>query len=83
MSSFETKVQEARANPRNQGEIQDADAMGTVGSPECGDMLRIYGVIIWGHCSRIHKKLVRLEEAGQFPAWHDYPGSNILERFTM
>lgn len=44
---------------------------------------KVYGVIIWGHCSRIHKKLVRLEEAGQFPAWHDYPGSNILERFTM
>ena len=42
MSSFETKVQEALANPQNQGEIQDADAMGTVGSPECGDMLRMW-----------------------------------------
>ena len=42
MSSFETKVQEALANPKNQGEIQDADAMGTVGSPECGDMLRMW-----------------------------------------
>ena len=42
MSSFESKVQEALANPRNQGEIQDADAVGTVGSPECGDMLRMW-----------------------------------------
>jgi NifU-like protein involved in Fe-S cluster formation len=42
MSSFESKVQEALANPKNQGEIQDADAMGTVGSPECGDMLRMW-----------------------------------------
>ena len=42
MSSFETKVQEALANPQNQGEIQDADAVGTVGSPECGDMLRMW-----------------------------------------
>jgi NifU-like protein involved in Fe-S cluster formation len=42
MNSFETKVQEALANPKNQGEIQDADAMGTVGSPECGDMLRMW-----------------------------------------
>lgn len=42
MSSFETKVQEALANPQNQGEIQNADAVGTVGSPECGDMLRMW-----------------------------------------
>ncbi|MEO5712003.1 MAG: iron-sulfur cluster assembly scaffold protein [Luteolibacter sp.] len=42
MSSFENKVKEALANPQNQGEIQDADAVGTVGSPECGDMLRMW-----------------------------------------
>lgn len=42
MSSFESKVQEALANPQNQGEIHDADAVGTVGSPECGDMLRMW-----------------------------------------
>lgn len=42
MSSFESKVQEALANPKNQGEIQDADAVGTVGSPECGDMMRMW-----------------------------------------
>jgi NifU-like protein involved in Fe-S cluster formation len=42
MSSFETKVQEALANPQNQGELPDADAVGTVGSPECGDMLRMW-----------------------------------------
>jgi len=42
MSDFESKVREALANPRNQGEIPDADAVGTVGSPECGDMLRMW-----------------------------------------
>ncbi len=42
MSSFEDKVKDALANPQNQGEIQDADAVGTVGSPECGDMLRMW-----------------------------------------
>lgn len=42
MSSFEDKVREALANPQNQGEIADADAVGTVGSPECGDMLRMW-----------------------------------------
>lgn len=40
--SFETKVQAALANPQNQGELADADAVGTVGSPECGDMLRMW-----------------------------------------
>ncbi len=42
MSSFETKVREALANPLNQGELENADAVGTVGSPECGDMLRMW-----------------------------------------
>ena len=42
MSSFESKVREALASPQNQGEIPDADAVGTVGSPECGDMLRMW-----------------------------------------
>lgn len=42
MSDFEDKVQQALANPQNQGEMSDADSVGTVGSPECGDMLRMW-----------------------------------------
>lgn len=42
MSDFESKVREALANPQNQGELPDADAVGTVGSPDCGDMLRMW-----------------------------------------
>ncbi len=42
MSQFDQKVREILANPQNQGEIPDADAVGTVGSPECGDMLRMW-----------------------------------------
>ena len=42
MSDFEDKVQQALANPQNQGEMNEADAVGTVGSPECGDMLRMW-----------------------------------------
>ena len=30
------------ANPENLGEMTDADAVGTVGSPDCGDMLRMW-----------------------------------------
>jgi nitrogen fixation NifU-like protein len=42
MDDFESKVREALANPQNQGELADADAVGTVGSPDCGDMLRMW-----------------------------------------
>jgi len=42
MGDFEEKVREALADPQNQGEMADADAVGTVGSPECGDMLRMW-----------------------------------------
>ena len=42
MDNFDDKVREALANPKNQGELADADAVGTVGSPDCGDMLRIW-----------------------------------------
>lgn len=33
---------DAIANPSNLGEMPDADAVGTVGSPECGDMVRLW-----------------------------------------
>lgn len=42
MSDFENKVRDALANPQNQGEMSDADSVGTVGSPDCGDMLRMW-----------------------------------------
>jgi len=42
MDDFEQRVREALADPQNQGEMADADAVGTVGSPECGDMLRMW-----------------------------------------
>ena len=39
---LETKIEAAVKNPRNLGEMADADAVGTVGSPDCGDMLRMW-----------------------------------------
>ena len=42
MSSFEENVKKAIADPKNQGEMADSDAVGTVGSPDCGDMLRMW-----------------------------------------
>jgi NifU-like protein involved in Fe-S cluster formation len=40
--SFEAKLQDAIANPKNMGEMPDADSIGTVGSADCGDMLRMF-----------------------------------------
>lgn len=39
---MEQKYREAAASPSNLGEMADADAVGTAGSPGCGDMLRIW-----------------------------------------
>lgn len=36
------RLEEAIRNPKNLGELDDADAVGTVGSPDCGDMLRMW-----------------------------------------
>ena len=40
--NLESKIEEAIRNPQNLGEMKDADAVGTVGSADCGDMLRMW-----------------------------------------
>ena len=40
--NIEAKIEAAIKNPKNLGEMKDADAVGTVGSAECGDMLRMW-----------------------------------------
>jgi len=40
--SLEQKIKEAIANPKNMGELADADRMGTVGNSDCGEMLRLW-----------------------------------------
>jgi len=39
---YSEKVMEHFKNPHNVGEIPDADGVGTVGNPVCGDMMTIY-----------------------------------------
>lgn len=38
----EATLQQALTNTQNLGEMPDADAVGTVGSPDCGDMVRMW-----------------------------------------
>jgi len=39
---YSEKVMEHFMNPRNVGEIEDADGVGQVGNPVCGDIMAIY-----------------------------------------
>jgi len=39
---YSDKVMQHFQNPHNQGQIADADAIGEVGNPLCGDIMKIY-----------------------------------------
>jgi membrane protease subunit (stomatin/prohibitin family) len=42
MPTYSERVMDHFMNPRNVGEIADADGVGTVGNPVCGDMMAFY-----------------------------------------
>ncbi|MFH1547522.1 MAG: Fe-S cluster assembly scaffold protein NifU [bacterium] len=42
MQKYSKKVMDHFMNPRNMGEIKDADGVGEVGNPVCGDIMKMY-----------------------------------------
>jgi len=53
---YTEKVMEHFRNPHNMGEIPDADGVGTVGNPVCGDMMTIYIKVKDNHVADIKFK---------------------------
>lgn len=41
MDTYSQKIIDHFTNPRNVGEIKDADGMSEVGNPRCGDMMKL------------------------------------------
>ena len=39
---YSDKTMELFRNPKNMGELKDADAIGKVGNPVCGDVMHVY-----------------------------------------
>jgi nitrogen fixation NifU-like protein len=56
MAVYSEKVMDHFMNPRNVGEIPDADGVGTVGNPVCGDMMAFYIKVDNGHLSDVKFK---------------------------
>ena len=42
MENYSEKVMDHFLNPRNVGEIKNADGIGEVGNPRCGDIMKMY-----------------------------------------
>ena len=53
MPVYSDKVMDHFMNPRNVGEIEDADGVGEVGNPVCGDMMTFYIKVDNNHLSDV------------------------------
>ena len=56
MPVYSEKVMEHFMNPRNVGEIEDADGVGEVGNPICGDMMTFYIKVKGNHLDDVKFK---------------------------
>ena len=56
MVAYSEKVMDHFMHPRNVGEIPDADGVGSVGNPVCGDMMTFYIKVSDGRLSDVKFK---------------------------
>ena len=69
---LEQRVREAMAQPKNLGAMENADAVGTVGSPDCGDMLRMWVKFKEDDEGRKVIDKATFESPNQYPAGIEY-----------
>jgi nitrogen fixation NifU-like protein len=53
---YSERVMDHFSNPRNVGEIEDADGIGTEGNPICGDVMKIYIKVLDGRIEDVKFK---------------------------
>ena len=61
---YTEKVMDHFNHPRNQGVIPDADAIGQVGNPKCGDVMKIYLKIDQNKSGQDEIKDIKFETLG-------------------
>jgi len=72
MAMYSDVVMDHFTNPRNVGEIEDADGVGEVGNPTCGDMMTFYIKVEDGRLSDVKYKTFGCGAAiatSPSPAW--------------
>jgi len=53
MNIYSRKVLQHFSNPKNAGTIEDADGIGEIGDPDCGDFLRVFIKVEDNHISDV------------------------------
>ena len=53
---YSDMVMEHFTNPRNVGELEDADGVGEIGNAKCGDIMKMYIKVKDGHISDVKFK---------------------------
>ena len=64
--AYSAKVMEHFSNPHNVGEIKDADGVGEVGNPKCGDIMRMYICLLYTSRVRTLGTFVILSQSEKF-----------------
>ena len=63
---YSATVMDHFMNPRNVGRLHDADAAGTVGSEECGDMINVWIKVRDAKIAEVsHQVAVPVDEVGR------------------
>lgn len=74
MEQYSKKVMEYFTRPKNMGVIKDADGVGTVGNPRCGDVMKVY--------IKVGKRLLKISNFQSFDKLRTgFPISNKISNF--